>query len=191
MRSYRPGPQVGDGTVEVVSDQQHHRPLYFRVSAPVSQLCAGSRRFAVDLHIGWTAGNPVKIDGGNVNVINSVRTTTTTIVPGVTGLTQAKADAAIAAAGLTVTAPAYVTATAPSGTVLSQNAPGGTIEPAGSPVQITVSFGQATVPDVIGVALDGGGEAALAEQAPIGFRAAQLLGWPIWLPVAGSVQPGP
>ena len=132
-----------------ISDAQHHRPLYFHLSAPVSQLCGGSRRFAVDLHIGWTAGNPVKIDGGTVNVINSVRATTT-IVPAVTGLIQAQANAAITAAGLTVAAPDYVTSTAPSGTVLAQNSPGGTIEPAGSPVQLTVSLGQATVPDVIG-----------------------------------------
>jgi hypothetical protein len=133
-----------------ISDQQHHRPLYFHVSAPVSQLCGGSREFGVDVHIGWTAGNPVKIDGGSVNVINSVRATTTTTVPDVTGLTQAQAEAAIATAGLTLTAPAYVTATAPPGTVLAENSPGGTIEPAGSPVQITVSLGQATVPNVIG-----------------------------------------
>jgi hypothetical protein len=133
-----------------ISDSQHHRPLYFHLSAPVSQLCGGSRRFAVDLHIEWTNGNPVKIDGGNINVINSVRTTTTSTVPGVTGLTQAPADAAIAAAGLYAAAADYVTSTAPPGTVLAQNSPPGTVEPAGSPVQLTVSLGQVTVPDVIG-----------------------------------------
>jgi hypothetical protein len=133
-----------------ISDSQHHRPLYFDLSAPVSQLCGGSRQFAVDLRIVWTSGNPVKIDGGNINVINSVRETTTT-VPDVTGLTQAQADAAIQAAGLTTGAPDdYVTSTAPPGTVLGQNSPAGTTEPAGSPVQLTVSLGHATVPDVIG-----------------------------------------
>jgi hypothetical protein len=132
-----------------ISDYQHHLPLYYHVSAPVSQLCGGSREFTVDLYIWWTGGNPVKIDGASVNVLNSVRVTTTT-VPDVIGSTQAQAAAAIAAAGLTVAAPDYVTSTAPPGTVLSQNSPAGTIEPAGSPVQITVSLGQATVPDVIG-----------------------------------------
>jgi hypothetical protein len=97
--------QSSDGVVSLteqydISDAQHHRPLYFDLSAPVSQLCGGSRKFAVDLHIGWTAGNPVKIDGGSINVINSVRTTTTATVPVVTGLTQAQGDAAIQAAGL-------------------------------------------------------------------------------------------
>jgi hypothetical protein len=134
-----------------ISNSQHHRPLYFDLSAPVSQLCGGSRLFRVDLHIGWTSGNPVKIDGGDINVINSVRETATTTVPDVTGLTQAQADAAIRAAGLTVGAPDdYVTSTALPGTVLGQNSPAGTVEPVGSPVQLTVSLGHATVPDVIG-----------------------------------------
>jgi hypothetical protein len=132
-----------------LSDYQHHLPLYYHLSAPVSQLCGGSREFTADLYIWWTGGNPVKIDGVTINVLNSVRVTTTTVPP-VTGSTQAQAAAAIAAAGLTVATPDYVTSTAPPGTVLSQNSPGGTIEPAGSPVQITVSLGQATVPDVIG-----------------------------------------
>jgi hypothetical protein len=144
-----PGRQVLLSESYDISDAQHHRPLYYHVSAPVSQLCGGSRRFAVDLHIQWTADNGVKIDGGWVNVINSVRATTTP-VPAVIGLTQAQADAAITAAGLYMPAPNNVTATAPPGTVLAQNAPGGTIEPAGSPVQITVSLGQTTVPDVLG-----------------------------------------
>jgi hypothetical protein len=132
-----------------ITSLQHHLPLYYHVSAPVSQLCGGSRLFTADLYIWWTGGNPVKIDGATVNVLNSVRVTTTT-VPDVTGSTQPQAAAAIAAAGLTVAAPDYVASAAPPGTVLSQNSPAGTIEPAGSPVQITVSLGQATVPDVIG-----------------------------------------
>jgi PASTA domain len=130
--------------------EQHHLPLYYHLSAPVSQTCEGSRQFMVDLYIQWTGANGVKVDGGNVNVLNSVRETTTT-VPDVTGLTQAQAGTAIQAAGLTVGgAPDHVTSTAPPGTVVGQNSPAGTIEPAGSPVQLTVSLGQATVPDVLG-----------------------------------------
>jgi beta-lactam-binding protein with PASTA domain len=74
----------------------------------------------------------------------------TTTVPDVTGLTQAQAEAAIVAAGLYTGAPDNVTSTAPPGTVLAQNSPGGTVEPVGSQVQITVSYGQTTVPDVVG-----------------------------------------
>ena len=80
---------------------QHHLPLYYHLSAPVSQTCEGSRQFMVDLYIQWTGANGVKVDGGNVNVIDSVRETTTT-VPDVTGLTQAQAGTAIQAAGLVV-----------------------------------------------------------------------------------------
>jgi PASTA domain len=132
------------------SDNQHHLPLYYDLAAPVSQLCGGSRRFAVDLHIGWTAGNPVKLDGGNVSVIDSGYARTA-VVPDVTGRAQAQADDAIEANGLTTWPPAdYVTSTAPVGTVLAENSPAGTIEPAGSPVQLTVSLGHATVPNVVG-----------------------------------------
>ena len=80
---------------------QHHLPLYYHLSAPISQTCEGSRQFMVDLYIQWTGANGVKVDGGNVNVIDSVRETTTT-VPDVTGLTQAQAGTAIQAAGLVV-----------------------------------------------------------------------------------------
>jgi hypothetical protein len=132
-----------------ISDAQHHLPLYYDVSAPVSQLCGGSRRFAVDLYIGWTAGNPVKLDGGNINVIDSARARTT-VVPDVTGRAQAQADDAIEANGLTTTFADYVASTAPPGTVLDQNSPAGTLEPAGSPVRLTVSLGYATVPNVVG-----------------------------------------
>jgi hypothetical protein len=132
------------------SDNQHHLPLYFDLSAPVDPLCGGSRLFTVDLHIGWTAGNPVKLDGGNVNVIDSAWWWTA-VVPPVIGLTQAQADAAIEANGLTTWPPPdYVASTAPVGTVLDENSPAGTIEPAGSPVQLTLSAGYATVPNVVG-----------------------------------------
>jgi hypothetical protein len=54
-----------------ISNGQHHLPLYYQIYAPV-QTCGGSRRFKVILHIHWTGGNPVKIDGapGNVNLLN-------------------------------------------------------------------------------------------------------------------------
>jgi beta-lactam-binding protein with PASTA domain len=89
----------------------------------------------------YVNGNPIKIEGGNINVVNSATGPTAT-VPKVIGLTEQQASAAIVAAGLSMAAPAYVTATALPGTVLAQNSPGGTVEPAHSPVQITVSLGQ-------------------------------------------------
>jgi len=131
------------------SDNQHHLPLYYDLSAPVSQLCGGSRLFTVDLHIGWTAGNPVKLDGGNINVIDS-GFARTTVVPDVIGRAQAQANAAIEANGLTPFPPDYVASTAPVGTVLDENSPAGTIEPVGSFVELTLSAGYATVPNVVG-----------------------------------------
>jgi hypothetical protein len=55
-----------------ISNEQHHLPLYYHLSAPVSQTCDGSRLFEVVLYIRRTGGNPVKIDGGNVNLLNVV-----------------------------------------------------------------------------------------------------------------------
>jgi hypothetical protein len=130
-----------------IDDATHHMPLTYNLTAPVSQNCGGSRVFQLDLHFQWLHGNAVKIDGGNVNVINSVRATPTTVPP-VLGWNQAQADTAFAAAQLNV-APTLVMSPSPVGTVLSENSPGGTVEPAGSTVQITVSNGQVAVPHVL------------------------------------------
>lgn len=37
-----------------------------------------------------------------------------------------------------------------AGVVIAQNSPAGTIEPVGSPVNLTISLGAATVPDLVG-----------------------------------------
>jgi hypothetical protein len=151
------------GSEFIVTSDEHHDPLSYHLSAPVSQNCGGSRTFQAFVHFQYIYGDPVKLDGGNVNVINSVRATTTTVPDVLHGNagqadTETQADAAIQGAGLTVT-PTYVMSPAPPYTVISQNSPGGTIEPAGSPVQITISLGQATVPDVLSY------DQASAEQA--------------------------
>lgn len=132
-----------------VSRYQHHLPVYYHATVPVSQLCGGSRTFATSLYTQLAGGIPIKFENKNLNVINLERAPTTT-VPHVIRLTEQQATAAIVAAGLYTPAPDYVTSTAPPGTVLAQNSPGGTVEPVGSPVQITVSYGQTTVPKVLG-----------------------------------------
>jgi hypothetical protein len=146
-----------------VTTTVHHEPISYHLSAPVSQNCGGSRTFQANLHFQWVAGDPLKLENGDINVIDSERATTTTVPDVLHGNqgqadTEAQADAAIQGAGLTV-APAYVISPDPRGTVISQNSPGGTIEPTGSPVQITVSLGQATVPNVLSY------DQASAEQA--------------------------
>lgn len=118
-----------------ISDAQHHRPLFYHVSAPVSQTCEGSRKFAVDLHIQWTGGNGVKIDGGNVNVINIVGQAT---VPAVVGDTAVKAGQVIRNAGLTVSASSVNSCVDP-GTVRSQDPAAGTQVALNSQVDIQIS----------------------------------------------------
>ena len=131
------------------SRYQHHMPVYYHATVPVSQLCGGSRTFATSLYTQLVGGPPIKFEDKSLNVINLERAPTTT-VPDVIGLTQQRATAAIVAAGLYTGPPNNVTSTATPGTVLAQNSPGRTVEPVGSQVQITVSAGQTTVPDVLG-----------------------------------------
>jgi beta-lactam-binding protein with PASTA domain len=78
-----------------------------------------------------------------------VRNVTTAIVPGVVGLAQASAVAAITGAGLIADSTNANSATAAIGTVISQNPSGGNTVAAGSSVALVVSIG-ALVPDVVG-----------------------------------------
>jgi hypothetical protein len=134
-----------------IANAVHHFPIRYHLSAPVSPNCGGSRVFVLRVYVRWNDGNPVKVDGGGVFVaINSVRASTTT-VPNVVGASQAQATAALNAQGLTASVVSSVVDTAPPGTVIAQNSPGGTVEPVGSPVYLTMSLGGATVPYLLGV----------------------------------------
>jgi hypothetical protein len=141
----------------VITNSVHHMPIAYRLTVPVSQNCRGSRTFAPHVHVRWHDGNPVKVDGGNINVINKVRTSTAT-VPNVLRTTEAEATAALRARGFTVSVIRQVDP-APAGTVIDQNSPAGTVEPGGSQVTITVSQGRAVVPY-----LTGDGEASARAQ---------------------------
>ncbi|WFP50610.1 PASTA domain-containing protein [Methylomonas sp. EFPC3] len=131
-----------------ISNDIHHQPVNYRLAAPVSPTCQGSRNFRLAVEVRWESGNPVKIDGGTITVINLQRNDTTT-VPNVLGVGQEQANTALQAAGLI---PEYIGIIDPSapGTVLSRNAPAATVEPVGSKVSLTVSLGSATIPDVVG-----------------------------------------
>jgi serine/threonine-protein kinase len=72
-------------------------------------------------------------------------------VPDLVGLTGADAANALSAAGLLVGETERVGATAPAGQILAQSpAPGSTVA-GGSSVDVTVSDGSATVPDLVGL----------------------------------------
>jgi hypothetical protein len=141
--------QSSGGGVTYIENSVHHYALSYHATLPVSPNCGGSRLFVPEVVVVWWNGNPVKIDDGNVNVITQTRAATAT-VPNVLGSTEAQAKAKIQAAGLTASTVGHVINPAPAGTVFAQNAPGGTVEPTGSPVYITVSLGAATVPNVSG-----------------------------------------
>jgi hypothetical protein len=131
-----------------IDNDVHHLPIRYHVSATVSPNCGGSRQFAPVLWVQWVGGNPVKLDAGSFNVVSNVRDAPTTTVPNVVGYTEEQAGSAIRAVGLTADTIGRVMNPAPAGTVFEQNSPRDTVEPTGSSVQITVSLGQATVPNV-------------------------------------------
>jgi beta-lactam-binding protein with PASTA domain len=85
-------------------------------------------------------------------------------VPDVVGISQADAEAAIAAAGLSVgTVSTAYSDTVPAGEIISQNPVAGTSVPIGSAVDLVVSLGpleMVDVPDVVGFP-EAGAEAAI------------------------------
>lgn len=143
-------------TEYAVTNDVHHYPMRFALGdVPISANCGGSRQFRLALSVQWFDGNPLKIDGSNgyrstthTSVIVS-RFDATTTVPNVVGLGQSAATNAIQAAGLAAGQVNRVPNAAPAGTVIGQNAPGNTVEPVNSPVDLTVSAGP--VPNVLGL----------------------------------------
>jgi hypothetical protein len=158
-----------DETIPLDARGHHHSLSYQLTNVPISATCGGSRLFTMYVYIKDVAGNPIKIDGGLCAIDKGCGMTepvieaqtgayafnstfsTTVHVPPVVGSSQAAATQAITAADLSVGTVSDVVNPAPAGTVTSQNSPGGTVEPIGSPVNLTVSLGAATVPNVQGL----------------------------------------
>ena len=139
----------------------HHYNIPYTVpTVPVLANC-GSRTFIVRISLQFVSGNTVKIDGSSSDpnqpeamtdafIINEHYAPSAVTVPPVTGLSQAAAQAALTAAHLIVGTVTSVVNPAPPGTVIAQNASAGTVEPVNSRVDLTVSLGLLTVPNVVG-----------------------------------------
>jgi hypothetical protein len=161
-----------------ITNAVHHLPIHLALgNVPVSAACGGSRTFRVSVPVRWAAGNPVKIEGSNgfrsaVHALALVRSTdATATVPRVVGSTEAAAGDAIRAAGFAVGSVSRVLDPAAPGTVIAQNAAGGSVEPVGSAVDLTVSLGRAVVPELLGLteaqadtALSGAGLVAVPDR---------------------------
>jgi PASTA domain len=146
-------------TQYTITDAVHHFLVdYGPMNVAISPTCGGSRRFVLHIVVTWVAGNAVKIDSGslfgfrsatNANVI--VRSTApVSTVPPLIGADQGTAASRLAGRGLTVGTVTTVVDPATAGTVIASNSPAGTSEPAGSPVDLTISLGAVTVPDLEG-----------------------------------------
>jgi hypothetical protein len=144
----------------VISNAAHHDSIHYQLdNIPVSATCWGTRFFALAVYIKRVSGNPVKIDGSrpvegapqaqtDAYAFNSTFDTPVP-VPDVLNSSETAARQAIVAAGLTVGEVSRAVDPAPVGTVISQNSPGETVEPAHSPVDLVVSRGAVTVPNVL------------------------------------------
>ena len=128
----------------------HHLLVNYQIPAPVFTTCGGSRTFKVRLLLDWVSGNPLKIDTGTATRANIIvrQTRPTTTVPPAVGIDQSTAAARVQGAGLTIGLISSVVDPHPPGTVIAENAPAGTVEPTASAVDLTVSLGSVTVPDV-------------------------------------------
>ena len=78
------------------------------------------------------------------------RVVSTTTVPDVIGVDQGSVAGHLAGSGLTTGTVTRVVNTVRAGTVIAQNSPAGTVKPTGSPVDLTISLGAVTVPDLVG-----------------------------------------
>jgi hypothetical protein len=146
-------------TQYTITDDVHHFLVdYNPPPVAISATCGGSRRFLLHVVVSWVAGNPVKIDAGstfgfrsatNANVIVR-RVVPTTTVPGVIGVDEGSVAGHLTGSGLTMGTVTRVVNPARAGTVIAQNSPAWTVEPAGSPVDLTISLGSVTVPDLEG-----------------------------------------
>ncbi len=142
-------------TVYTITNDVHHFLVHYVAPAVfIDQTCGGSRQFILRAMVTWLGGNTVKIDSGSALTYHSstnasiiVRATSaTTTVPNVTGIDRSQVAARLAAAHLTVGATNTAVNSSRPGTVLRQNSPAGTVEPIGSPVDLTISAGAVTVP---------------------------------------------
>jgi PASTA domain len=175
--------QTSDVTSTITNEAHHYMVHYLLPDVPIYPEC-DSTRFLIRLYVKYVSGNPVKIDGNygmesttNAYAINSAYGTAVP-VPNVVGSTESAATEMILAAGYLVGNISRIVNTAPNGIVISQNAPGGTIEAPGSAVDLIISLGGCTVPDITGMGLAAARE-ALAQapcDGPQGSGPALVLG---------------
>jgi len=149
-------------TEYMIGDDVHHFLVdYTPPTVMISATCGGSRRFLLHVVVTWTGGNPVKIDAGSVYGFRSAtnanvivrRVVPTATVPPVIGVDQGEVAGHLAGSGLVTGTVTRVVNPVRAGIVIAQNSPAGTIEPTGSPVNLTISLGPATVvtvPDLLG-----------------------------------------
>jgi hypothetical protein len=140
-----------------IGNVPHHFNIEYQLpDVPILTTC-GSRNFKVRILMRWVSGNPVKIDGARPDpqaetdaiIVNSYFGTSTSPVPQLLGLDQNGAQNALSTARLIVGTVSSVLDPAAPGTVVGQNPAVGTVLPEHSRVDLTVSLGAATVPDVM------------------------------------------
>jgi hypothetical protein len=149
--------QTADLRYTITNDVHHFLVDYGSpLTVNVSARCGGSRTFVLHAVVSWIAGNPVKIDQGSFPGFHSathvaviVRSTSpATMVPDLIGADQNQVDLLLSRAHLITGTVVRTVSLKPAGTVIATNSPPNTLEPTSSLVDVTISAGGVTVPDL-------------------------------------------
>ncbi|MBN1788390.1 MAG: PASTA domain-containing protein [Sedimentisphaerales bacterium] len=155
-----------DSSVWSISGQQHSSSseAYTQANVDLSSYSGNIklrfRAVAAGGYMGDMAIDNIEITGSPISSVT---------VPDITGMSQADANTAIEAVGLTVgIIITQCSDTVPAGDVISQDPNAGTSAPIGSAVDLLVSSGQPSVPDVTGM-IESAAIAAISAVADISY----------------------
>jgi hypothetical protein len=112
--------------------------------------------FKLRIYVKYVSGSPVKVDGYEFTHAFAFTTAygTAPPVPNVVGLAESAASNSLTASGYAISIVSNAFSTVSKGTVISQDPSAGMIELPGSGVNLTLSTGSVTVPNVVSLPKD-------------------------------------
>ena len=112
--------------------------------------------FKLRIYVKYVSGSPVKVDGYEFTHAFAFTSAygTAPPVPNVVGLAEGVASNTLTASGYAISIVSNAFSTVPKGTVISQDPSAGMIELPGSGVNLTLSTGSVTVPNVVSLPKD-------------------------------------
>jgi hypothetical protein len=144
-----------------ITNLLHHDMMFPRLTHVPVYPTSSPPQFQVKLWVTWVSGSTAVVDGAQVVAFTSYRGNPQA-VPNVVGLTQSAASGALTASGYSLSLVSSGYGTAPAGTVIAQNPAAGVIEFPVAGVNLTLSTGSVTVPQVTGLSAKAAGETLIA-----------------------------